>query len=326
MNDTIVPPEAERSKCYDNTRVSTFKVCPRSYFLRHVLDWKPQGTAIALSFGLSWHDGQDVVWGHARKFNQPDLAELAFLAFLKKWKEEGLPESIPLEQEYNFLPRTPSIAYEMFDEYTKARWRMLQNSEIVAIEQPFAVPMPGLPGHWYIGRLDKVIDHNGQRLIIEHKSTTAYATIGNFRSDYVESWNISAQVKGYQFGGSLYYGKINAVWVDAALVHKKIHDAFKFIPVAHSFPLLEEWITGTREWIRQISNEEDKYKREGLTPDIFRKNEESCYGKYGTCPFLDICRSYANPTALAEPPPGYVLEAWEPFSILGLDKIVKETA
>jgi hypothetical protein len=322
---TLIPPPEERSKCYDNTKISTYKTCGRKYFLRHRMHWKPSGTGLALIFGLSWHDGQDIVWKHAKSFSQADLTDLAFLAFKKTWTNNGQPEEISLDMEFRYSPRMPSTAYEMYDEYTKARWRMLQECKVVAIEQPFAVPMPGLPGHWYIGRLDKVVDYNVQRLILEHKTTTAYATIGNFRTDYVDSWYMSAQVKGYEWGGNLYYEKVNGVWVDAALVHKKIHDAFKFIPVSHSFPLLEEWIQGTREWIRQISGEEDKFEAEGLTPDIFRKNEESCFGKYGPCEFIDICRTINRPDLLNEVPHGFVHEVWEPFSILGLDKIVKES-
>lgn len=315
------------TKCYDNTRVSAWKVCPRMYFIRHELGWRPTGTGIPLVFGSSWHNGQDIVWSWAQKFGQQDLAALAYQAFVKKWTEEGFKENLTLEEANFMAPRTPQIAYEMYIEYIKARWNMLQNVAVVAVEQPFAVPIPDIPNHWYIGKLDKVVDYNGQRLILEHKSTTAYATIGNFRTDYVESWFMSAQVKGYEFGGSLYYGGIDAVWVDAALVHKKVHNAFKFIPISHNFTLLQEWLDGTKQWIKEMSAEQDKYRHEGrLLPGMFKKNEESCFGKYGACPFIDICRTVADPSMLEEPPPGFVKDIWEPFSILGLDKLVKEAA
>lgn len=314
------------NKCYDNTRISAYKTCARSYFIRHILHWRPEGTGIALIFGLSWHDAQDIVWGHAKKFSQPDLALLAHEAFKKTWEENGLPLDIPLEKLNWYEPRTPSIAHEMLYEYTSARWKMLQSCDIVAIEQPFAVPIPDMPGHWYIGRLDKVVDYNAQRLVIEHKSTTAYATVGNFRPDYVDSWFMSAQVKGYQFGGGLFYGDINAVWVDAALVHKKVHNAFKFIPVSHNFTLLSEWLDGTKAWIRQISDEEEAFKEAGkLLPGMFKRNDESCFGKFGACPYIDICRSIPDPSALDDAPPGFVVEKWEPFNVLGLDKIVEKS-
>lgn len=323
---TTLPTVAQKNKCYDNTRISAYKVCPRSFFIRHLMHWRPAGTGQALIFGLSWHDGQDIVWGQAKNFNQRDLSELAFMAFSKTWEENGLDPNPDLDTANMWAPRTPQIAFEMYFNYTLKHWKMLQGCEVIGIEQPFAVPIPQMPGHWYIGRLDKAVGWNGQNLILEHKTTTAYATIGNFRTDYLDSWFMSSQVKGYQFGGSLYYESIDGVWVDAALVHKKVHDAFKFIPISHNFTLLEEWLSGTRAWVQQISDEEERYKAEGkLLPGMFKKNEESCFGKYGPCPFIDICRTQADPSRLEEPPPGFVYDKWEPFSVLGLDKLVAQT-
>jgi len=322
---TTMPVPTSDTKCYDNTRVSEYKTCPRKFFIRHELGWRPTGTGAALVFGSSWHNGQDIIWGWGKKFDKEDLAGLAYQAFVKTWTDEGFPEYPTLEQAGYMAPRTPQIAYEMINNYIDTRWKMIQLTDVVAIEQPFAVPIPDMPGHFYIGKLDKVVDYNGQRLILEHKSTTAYATIGNFRTDYVESWFMSAQVKGYEFGGSLYYGNVDAIWVDAALVHKKVHNAFKFIPVSHNFVLLQEWLDGTKAWIKQISAEQDMYHSvKKLLPGMFKKNEESCFGKYGACPYIDICRTQADPSVLEEAPPGFVKDIWEPFSILGLDKLIKE--
>ncbi len=322
MTTPMIP--TNPNKCYDNTRVSAYKVCPRSYFLRHIMHWRIQGTGTALIFGSSWHDAMDVVWGYAKKLTQPDVAALAYEAFKARWQKDGMSLDLSLEQTRMLEPRTPSIAYEMLFHYTEQRWKMLQECEILGIETPFAVPMPYLSDIWYIGRLDKAISYAAQRLVIEHKTTTAYATIGNFRSDWVESWFMSAQVNGYQFGGSLYYGEINAVWIDGALVHKKVHDGFKLIPVSNNYTLLEEWLKGTSDWISMIREEEKNFESLGeLTPQMFKKNHESCHGKYGPCPFIDICRSVSDPSKLDGPPPGYVLEKWEPFSELGLDKILQ---
>lgn len=323
---TLEVPLTDRQKCYDNTRISQYKSCPRSYFIRHKLGWRPQGTATALIFGLSWHDAQDIIWEYKDKFKPDELAALAASAFNKTWESNGMPLDISVEREAQFAPRTPSIAHEMLYEYCQSRQHILKGSELVAIEQPFAVPIPGMPGHWYIGRLDKVVDYQAQRLVIEHKTTTAYAIQGNFRGDYVDSWFMSAQVKGYQFGAGLYYGTVNSVWVDAALVHKKIHDAFKFISVSHNYTLLEEWLQNTVRWITEISNEEERYAELGeLAPGMFKKNDESCFGKFGACPYIDICRTTPDPSKLKEVPAGFVYEVWEPFSVLGLEKIIKTT-
>lgn len=318
---------ASKNRCYDNTKVSSYKDCPRRYFLRHVQHWtvSGEGKAAPLIFGSSWHDAQDIVWGQAKNFNQRDLTELAFGAFQMTWEEHGMPIHPTLEQQQYLKARTPMIAKEMLYNYIDRRWSILQQCDVIGIEQPFAVPVPGLEGVWYVGRLDKAIEHGSQRLIIEHKSTTAYSIDYTFLLDYVESWSVSAQVKGYQWGGSLFYNKIDAVWVDAALVHKKVHDGFKFIPVAHSPDIMVEWVLSTKGWITQIIAEEEAFElKKELTPGMFKKNEESCFGKYGSCPFLDICRTISDPTKLSGPPPGFVEEKWEPFDVLGLDKLIKQ--
>lgn len=315
------------SICYDNTRLSAYKECPRQYFLRHVLGWTVDygRTATPLIFGGAWHEGLDVIWKHAKspKVNLNILTELASDQFNKYWTANGFPDTPSAIEAENLAPRTPMIAKEMYYNYARSRWDFLQKMELIAIEQPFAVPLPRLENTWYVGRLDKVFEFNGQRLVGEHKSTTAYAIQGNFRQDYVDSWYASSQVKGYQFGASIYFNGVDGVWVDAALVHKKVHDAFKFIPVSHHEELLHEWLHVTETWATMVTEATRQFTSGIPVAKCFPKNEDSCFGKYGTCPFLDICRTIPDPTNLDGPPVGFKQEKWEPFSILKLDKLIQ---
>lgn len=306
------------SKFRDNTMVGSYKICPRSYQLRHILGWRSEGTSHPLIFGLSWHSAMDAVWSLAKQFkNDPtSLRKVAILKFLDMWEKQGMPTELSIEDVEKLGARTPGTAEEMLDNYISTRWKMMQECELIACEQPFAVPVPELDDIWYVGRLDKVIKFNEQTLVVEHKTTTEYKKDGGFRSTYIESWYSDSQVKGYQFGGGLFFG-VEQVWVDAALVHKQVHNAFRLVPVAHQFPLIQEWLGDLLEWLTRI--EQDTAK------GYFPKNENSCVGKYGPCPFLDICRTTPDPTKLSEPPAGYILERWQPFELLGLNKIIKDT-
>ncbi len=269
-------------------------------------------------FGLSWHSGQDVIWKNARKASGEDhLAQLATAAFLETWEGEGLPVDLDIEQIERYSPRTPSVAHEMYSNYIRTRWQMLMEAQVLAIEQPFAVPIPNAENIWYIGRLDKVVQYNNQKLVIEHKTTTEYKKDGGFRATYVTSWDSDSQVKGYEYGGGLYFGT-EQVWVDAALVHKQVHNAFRFIPVSHQMPLLQEWVGDTKLWIERIEADTKK--------GYFPKNESSCVGKYGPCTFLDICRTTHDPDKLQEPPPGYIVEKWEPFETLNIAELINKGA
>jgi hypothetical protein len=314
----------EQSRCYDNTKLSGYKNCPRYHFIRQILGWRPEGTGAALVFGQAWHSAMDTVWEQAKKLNQEELYQASMLSFLQVWEEHGFPTD-DFERLERMAPRTPGVAGEMLYHYIDQRWNMLREAEVLAIEHPVAVPLPDMDNFWYVGRLDKVVQWSSQKLVIEHKSTTAYATIGNFRAEYVDSWYTDSQVKGYEFSGGMYFPGLDGVWIDAALVHKKVHNAFKFIPVSHSFDILEEWVHDTKQWASRVSLEEDIYAKEGeLLPGLFPKNENSCYGKYGACAFIDICRTVRDPSKLGGPPAGFVEDPWEPFSMLQLDKMVKE--
>ena len=307
----------------DNTRLGTYKECPRRFFLRHVMSWRSEGTAVPLVFGLSWHAGMDQVWTHANNLSKDDLVQAAMAAFMETWTGEGFPEQLDMDQQSAFLPRTPSIAEEMYHAYINERYSVLTNCTLIAAEQPFAVPIPNMDKSWYVGRLDKVIEYNGQKLVIEHKTTAIYKKDGGFQSSYIEGWYSDSQVKGYQFGAGLYYPGLTQVWVDCALVHKTVHNAFRFVPVAHSFPLIKEWLGDTQEWIRRVDRDEQLFKKHGhLVPGCFPKNENSCYGKFGACSNIDICRATSDITVDQEVPSGYIVEKWSPFETLGLDKIL----
>lgn len=315
--------------CYDNTRLSEYKRCPRAFYIRHVMGWNTQGTGDALVFGSSWHEGQDIIWKCGKawgegKLDQHDVVEMAHQNFMKCWVENGFPEFMDEDAFDRLGARTPGTAKEMMWNYMDARRDILTKANVLGIEQPFAVPLPGVDNTFYVGRLDKSVEYNAGTYIIEHKTTTAYDVKNGFRSDYIESWFASSQVKGYQFGGGLFYPGLTGVWVDAALVHKKQHDHFRFVPVAHSPVLLTEWLENTRQWVEQVNESRRQAEAGYKLSKAFPKNEDNCFGKFGKCPFLDICMTCADPRQLPGPPAGFEESFWEPFDLLGLDKLIKE--
>ena len=317
---------SRKSHYKDNTMIADYKSCPRKYFIRHILGWTiDAGTkAPALVFGSSWHAGMDAMWALGNTESLPNLVAAAMANFKETWEEEGYIYDMSLEQQEELKARTPGIAGEMYYNYATQRERMLKESTVLAIEKPIALPFPHLTDIWYVGKLDKVVEYNGIH-ILEHKTTTAYSIKQTFQPDYIESWNCASQVKGYQLIGSVYFPGLQDVWVDASLVHKKIHDAFRFVPVSHSWPLLEEWILDTTQWVVRMTTDEQKYKEaQDLSTGAFPRNEDSCFGKYSRCPFLNICSTCADPTKLDEPPAGYKLERWEPFDTLGLDRLIND--
>ncbi len=309
----------------DNTRIGTYKDCPRRFFLRHVLHWRSEGTAITLAFGQAWHSAMDVVWTFAKRVPQDELPRLAMARFYETWEEQGFQSDLDTEQIRALEPRTPGTAFEMLTQYTNIRWRMLQDATLIQAEQPFAVPLPNLDKSWYVGRLDKVIEFNGSTIALEHKTTALYSKASGFQPNYIEGWYTDAQVKGYLFGGGLWYPGLTQVWVDAALVHKTVHDQFRFVPINHQFDIIKEFLSDAEEWVSRMAKDENSWNEyKQLLPGVFPKNENQCQGKFGNCTFIDVCRTQAN-TSFHEdtlPPHGYVVEKWSPFETLGLEKIL----
>lgn len=317
---------------YDNTRISDYKKCPRYYYLRHEKNLRGSGVSLPLSFGLAWHAAQDVLWQGYGKVSDTELLQAAAFAFDKTWEGEGLLpyDKMSIDDIDRYSPRTPMIAREMLAEYLENRKPLMDSSTLLFAEKPFAVPLyPDNPDLWYIGRMDKGICNQGTNIILEHKTTTEYKKDGGFRSTYVESWYPSSQCEGYLYSINMEdpAKPFRYVWVDAALVHKKEHHFFKFIPISASFANLDNWLWEARDWVSRIISEHERLATANPDAEVlgaFPKNTDSCSGKYGLCSYLPICRGFNNPSKIQGAPAGFVVEKWEPFNILGLSKLGME--
>lgn len=333
---------------YDNTRVSTYRSCPRKFFFRHVLDLTREGDRIELIFGQAWHEAMNVVWNYLSTGAPPaHVVKEAWKAFLKLWLEKDLPE--PNTDNYQNIVdkwpvKNPYVALEMLESYVAQRGTFIKGCTEVECEKPFAVPlgmsvfMPEtvddygqvIPAHeeevFYIGRLDKAVYHREQgRLIVEHKTTGWYAKEGGFRSDYLESFSPNSQVDGYLFAGnSLYNPGPREIWVDAALTHKTVHDKFKFIPINRQFAQLDNWLAETKEWVQRIVTDTVKYEQDdGTKPMVaFPKDTGSCH-TFSGCSYRDICKYISDPRRVGIPA-GFRVERWEPFDILKVGQIMQQ--
>lgn len=315
--------EAQKMVYYDNTRLSSYKECPRAYFFRHVRHWRGKEIPKPLIFGLSWHESMDVVWGLLGKTEDEKVLALAMEAFNKEWiKDGGIPEDeMNDETRAAWLPRLTSVAAEMLWNYILKNGDFIKEVEIINIERPFAVPInPNNPNIFYIGRLDKEFRKGGRVYLIEHKTTTAYSKEYGFLTSYTTSWSPNSQIDGYLHSGYMTYGaELKSVYVDAVLVHKQHHAIHKFIPIERHLAALDDWRDATEEWIDRIEIDKKRFKDGDRR--AFPMNTNSCHGKYGPCSYINICKFVPNLMQKVEPPEGFIVERWSPFETLGLEKI-----
>lgn len=258
------------------------------------------------------------------------LVKKSMKAFLSYWEKNG-PDINPFAQEDEFGKpqfRNASTAMEMLFNYIEERRSILQSRDfkLLAIEQPFAVPLdPERDDLFYIGRLDKVFEYQKRIYIGEHKTTTLYKKDGPFPSAFIESFSPNSQVDGYLYAAHLIYGKrAKACWIDASLVHKTIHDGFRFIPVERQLQQLAGWVWEARYWVEQIEANDRVFGSNQPLEDLdympaFPKNTSSCIRFNTTCTYMDLCKMWSNPMRHGEAP-GYAIEKWEPFDVLQFNK------
>lgn len=327
-----------RDRFYDNTRLAAGKRCLRKFYYRHVVDWNTTSFQKHLAFGSAWHAAMDSIWTQmSQKPNRnsmtQEIAEEAYSAFIENWMENNGPDPKELgpEELKELAPQHPLIALEMLYEYVDARRPFFNDPtfELIDVERPFAVPLdPSDDTLFYVGRLDKVFRKNGLIHIGEHKTTSMYSREGQFRGIFIDSFSPNSQIDGYLHAAHMLYGeKASSLWVDAALVHRTVHDAFKFIPIDRQDTQLDAWLFDTRWWIGTIEdnwNRIEKLKSKEIDSpymEAFPKNTEACQDYARNCPYIGICKMIPNPLKEQRTPDGFVEDKWSPFERLELEKI-----
>ncbi|KKL54935.1 hypothetical protein LCGC14_2260390, partial [marine sediment metagenome] len=223
-------------------------------------------------------------------------------------------------------PRTPGVAAEMIAHYIKQRKDFIKHVTVIEVEAPFAVPLdPDNPLLWYIGKVDKIVEWEGRIWGIEHKTTTSYKKNGPFKATFIDSFSPNSQIDGYLHSLHMNYGdKVKGILIDAALVHKQVHDGFKFIPILRATEQLDAWLWEARNWILRIQLEDhslEEDEQQDTHMKAFPKNTDACQDFFTNCTYINECKGRSNPLTYVNPPEGMVVKKWEPFDLLNLDKI-----
>ncbi len=307
----------------DNSTLSAVKRCALHGHYRYDMDWTPQDRPIYFDFGTAWHKAMDelwkaVCWDHV---SSAEAYQIAAAAFDAAWAELGNDPKPNQALAEEWSPRTPGIAREMVHNYIDIRYDWLRYKiKLIGCEVPFVVPLdPDDPTLFYIGRLDKVIEENGEIVAPEHKTTTSYRVSGDhFAPPWISSFDPNSQVDGYNHGLHMTYpGKVKGVLVDGAMVHKTVHDAFRFIPAYRSPHQLEAWRQETLFWARSWL----RFKETGFFP----RNTNGCVNQYHkVCEYISTCRQYGQAILDLEVPMGMKVERWEPYDLSILHKAATE--
>lgn len=292
---------------YDNSSLDTYRVCPRKFYFRHVRHFETSAPRMPLIFGSSWHSAMDFVWLHAAELNSSDLIEGGDTAFRATWETFDLDPSIM----FDIYPRTPERAVQILQEYVKRYQSTIAGYEILGIEKPFIVPISD--DLYYVGKLDKIIRVRGGVRIVDHK------TASSFSSQWMEQFSPSGQVDGYLHAGHHSYQDFEEVVIDGAMVSKSKIE-FCTVPVRRQLTQLNAWSWEVLDLIDMIQVNEERlheYRNSSNRIDFlpaFPKCTSSCTTYYGCCPYIDLCKFWANPEE-EECPVGFIEHKWTPFDI-----------
>lgn len=315
-----------RTKLYDNTRLSAHRNCNRLYYWRHVRNFTPDTTASPLVFGSAWHSAMDFVWAEMK--NERDniaLRDGAMTEWARTWTDEGFPLDPNQEEMENLKARNPDTAYAMLTEYIPRRRPFIEQVEVLSVEQSFAVPLnPNDPGMFYVGRIDKTVDWEGRVWVVDHKTTTSYKKDGYFTNAFIDGFSPDSQIDGYLHATHMTYGdKAKGCMIDAALVHRSVHEGFMFIPVDRDVRQLNAWLWEAlyETTLIETNREHLPLAKDNDIMPAFPKNTTYC-SNWGGCRYLDLCKGIINPEMeITEVPMGFKEERWEPYDTFELEKI-----
>ena len=322
---------------YDNSEIENFCKCERKHYFRHIRNWAPDRPNKNLAFGSSWHKGMDSMWSDIcwnENYDKIDVVGNAMAAFIEEWTGEGFPDieewsELDSEEQKKLNPQSPITAFEMFYCYFEERLDWLKGIKLINIESPVMVPLdPNDPTLMYGGRLDKEYQRDGRIYGVDHKTTSLYSKIGYFRDIYIQAFNPNRQLDGYFHYLRMKHGKkAKAVWADCALVHRDVHDGFRFIPVEMQTEHMELWLWETHYRIQDIRMNKEALaaaRSEGnnktAVMPAFPRKTEACTLYNKPCEYMDLCQMWANPE-LYGLPEGFKEEAWSPFEDEQLEKL-----
>lgn len=270
----------------DNTALSAYGECKRKYYYGMVLNRRRKGpTKPALAYGTTWHA---ILQAHYRTGGDPSVVAQAAL---ESWELHENPDD----------HRTLERAISAYDAYC-TRWgdhdkeaqgwgRTVGYPEQPVVELAAEIWWDGA-AHPYTGKIDRVFEHQGLYYVEDHKTTSALG------QTYFRQFDPSNQMMGYVHIASMLTGlPIAGVRINAHGV-LKTQNKFERQTIHFSPERIKEWAENYNVRVREVdashailaaeADEEGAVSNDTLVR-AFPQNFSACAGKYGQCPYSDIC-------------------------------------
>lgn len=305
------------TRIYDASALSLFRECPERYRQRYVLNLvRDYDDDVALRGGKAFHAGLDAWfsddWANAKANNvAPAVSrvEAALDALRASWGPLG-PVLAPVAE------KRPLGLYEALLRCYAERWprekdgfAVLRNEEWV--QGRFYDPSSGEPaitidGFSYGGVLDRLIELDGKRYVMDTKTTSGY-----LNDAYFAKYVLSTQLRGY-VALELVNGRpcegvfVDAIHIDTRGQKAKPEHCQRWGPHRYQPWQLSEWARDTEATIRAI----ERLQSERGPNERWPQHDGACLSWNRLCAYYDRC-SLAR--EVGDTLPGYREERWEPW-------------
>lgn len=152
----------ERTVKFTTSMVKCFKQCRKKYELEYIEELKPLKTPKALELGILYHKGLEMLLCGL------DLSNIR--GELEVYQRNTCEEA---NLDYDAIP--VAVAFEMIKAFYRESG--YQNWNLLGVEKRFEVSTGY--GKRLIGKIDALIEFEGKHFLVEHKTTSCWASDGN---------------------------------------------------------------------------------------------------------------------------------------------------
>lgn len=266
----------------DNSILEQVGRCPRLAMYNYWYCRASRGTQnYPINFGVAYHDFRDTLeklygkWVVEEGALLDVVKPILYTTALSKATSDWVDPPLEHRKGYLDLGRLRKSTDEAFDSW--CREKQLGYYKIIASETPFSLPLPS--GRQFAGRLDQILEWNGQLWIRDFK------TVGR-KEDWKEKFNPAHQFSGYVWAAEQLSGRrIAGVIVDVVYNIKTKGPEFHPTLANRSSSDIASWL----EWVEFEYDNWERY----IEKDVWPMRTSAC-GDYGGCFFRGACNSGSN--------------------------------
>lgn len=303
--------ETSLPRWIDNSKLSQFEICPRSFLYRYALHLTAKTPSAALIYGTAIHAGLEAGFRSLSK-GKEEAMDASLKGFMQSWEsqQEKLPQPIDPTMEW----RGPAVAVQSLTHFWTTQWPLIASWEVVGVEMGIEAPIPETSWR-YRCRIDLFARVSSGAFIVDHK-TTSWPIARMIKTDVIApqlpSYLLACKLAGFSPTGAMY----NYLYAFS----RKTKSGFsqptvdcQLLPTTIPENRLEQVHKRMVFLIREI---EECYEKWSWPMRLI-----SCPGTYGSCEFLSLCDMYGWELPKAEEildealGIGFMIDEWRPFDV-----------